>query len=330
MDFNDNQQYLDEYGDGYSTIEESQLRKSTKGTIKDFALPGVGAVFNINDKKKLPSVRNSYLRVAFFKCYFSRVIHSGVDKKPEETLRIFAKLFYYHQEVRIGTRKAFNRFNKEMIERDEIKALKEYLKQKIHDGCRTLSELPIPELPIDEIRKKLSIDNFDNQEKQDSEVSNFFKGTDRVDITFNPKRRDFPRPNELFLKLTDKDANDIQTENGRRFITLLPRNHSINDYISLSSKNAKLWDQALALLVLDSIEELEQEINKTGIIDNYIPLPYIKTAIDHFNQNYPRAKEMDNHEKAYSISLRYKNKKTNTPFLRESVLRAFKRKKSSS
>jgi|GEM_PF-4769544 hypothetical protein len=311
-------------------LRKLPIRKTVRRIDTPFSMPGYGKgkFRNMSKKIKIPRQRNAYLREAFFKCYFSEVTDPNKDKKPEEALRIFAKLFYYHQEVRIETRLFFDRYNADFLKESKYSALKEFLQRLVIDGCKTLSSMPIPEYNKDSMRKILSIENFENDEQWESATSSYFKGTDHVDITFNPKKRDFPRPDELFLELTDKDEDEdaITNNNGRRFISLIERDHSINNYISISGK---LWVQAFALLVRDALEDLEQEILTTGVLYAYIPQPTIKAAIDHFNQNYPRAKEMNNYEKAYSISLRYKNKISDEPYKRASILKALNRKEKS-
>lgn len=325
MDSNEDKDGCEGIDGSYDKVLEGQLKKTIKGSKKHFGMPGYGAIFDMSDKKKIPKVRSSHLRVAFFKCYFSRVNGSKVDRRSEETLRLFAKLFFYHQEIRIETRDIFDRFNENLLERNEYSVLKEYLKQMVLDGCSTISNIPIPAADLKKFPKR---DDFEDEEQFYLAAENFCKGTDHVEITFNPKRRDFPTPDEIFLKIADVEADAIEKKNDKRFISLSERDHSINNYLTISSKNRKLWDQAFALIVLDAIEELEQEIRSFGVLDAYTPQPQIKTAIDHFNQTYPRAKEMDNNEKAYSISLRYKEKKDDNlgnPFVRESILRHLNR-----
>ena len=314
--------------DSYEKIVEGGLRKSpkrktTRNIDTPFIMPKYGRFDNMSQLIKIPRQRNVFLREAFFKCYFRGISTSEEGKTPEEALRIFAKLFYYHQEVRIETRKFFDRFNKEKIKEDEYSALKEYVERWVIDGCKTISTMPIPK---HDLKNYLKRNNFENEKQYYLAVENFAKGTDHVKITFKPKKRDFPQPDELFLELAGKYAGPIKEKNGDRFISFLELDHSISNYRSIS---AKLWSQAFALLVRDALEELELEIQSTGVLYAYIPQLKIKTAIDHFNQNYPRSNHMDKYEKAYSISHRYKDKISDVPFKRTSILSEFNRKEKS-
>jgi len=314
--------------DSHQKIVEGGLRKSSKRkTVRNidtpFIMPNYGGFINMSQLIKIPRQRNVFLREAFFKCYFRGISTSEEGKTPEEALRIFAKLFYYHQEVRIETRKFFDRFNKEKLKENEYSALKEYVERWVIDGCKTISTMPIPK---PDFKNYPNRDNFEDEEQFLSAAENFAKGTDHIKITFNPKKRDFPQPDELFLGLAGKNAGPINEKNGDRFISFLELDHSTSNYISISGK---LWTQAFALLVRDALEELELEIQSTGVLYAYIPQLNIKAAIDHFSQNYPRSIDMDKNEMAYSISHRYKNKISDKPYIRESILRELNRKEKS-
>jgi len=314
--------------DPYEQLQENRLRKhKTRKTIRGmdtpFPLVGYGKFHNMSKKVKIPAQRNTYLREAFFKLYFNDLASKKID--PVEALRIFATLFFYHQEIRIETRLLFNRCNKENLQEDKYSALMEYLNRLVIDGCNSISTTPKPRDYAMDIIEKYKRGEYKNKKEYSSAISTVLHRKELVDITFNPKKRDFPRTDELFLKLAGKDAGPIEEDKkSRRFISILKLDHSIKHYVSISRL---IWTQAVALLVRDALEELEQEINTTGTLYAYIPQVSINSAIDHFNQNYPRAKEMDINEKAYSISLRYKNKTSDKPYNKKSILKALHRKK---
>jgi len=309
-------------------LRTSGKRKTVRRIDTPFPMFDYDSIGNMVFKKmsrfiKIPRQRNAYLREAFFKCYFSRFTDPEEDKKAEETLRIFGELFFYHQEIRIVTRLRFDRKNDRHIKKNKYLNLKENLSRLVMDGCKTISTMAIPKHDFKNYPQK---DKFEDEEQYYLAAENFAKGTDHVKITFKPKKKDFPRPDELFLELAGKNAGPIKEKNGERFINLHERDHSTSNYISISGK---LWTQAFALLVQDALEELEQEIKSDGVHYAYIPQLTIKAAIDHFNQNYPRAKYMSNNQKAYSISHRYKNKISDEPYKRDSILRALNRKEKS-
>lgn len=326
MERNDDMDFDEGMEDHHSKLVESGLRKPKKrktvrGIDTPFNMPGYGIFENMSNKMKIPRQRNAYLREAFFKCYFHGQL-MGKERTPTEILRQFAKLFYYHQEVRIETRVFFDRFDESFLKENRYTDLKKRLIKLINDGCKTIDTVPRPKIFLESIKKLSNTEKFESTEQQDEAILNHFNRSDLVDITFDHKKRDFPRPEEIFCELAGKDFEAIKEKNGRMYIPLLERDHSTNNYIHISGK---LWVQAFALLVQDAVEEMEQEIINSGVHYAYIPQPSISASIDHFDQTYHRASDMDNREKAYSISHRYKNKISDTPLKRDSVYKAFKR-----
>jgi len=248
--------YNEETEDPYEKIIDSGLRKSKKRkTLRQintpFPMPGYGAIQNMPEKVKIPAQRNAYLREAFFKCYFEGK-NSNKYFTNEEVLRRFAKLFYYHQEIRIETRKLFHRFNAENLKENKFTALKEYLDRWVNDGCKTLSNLPIPKDKNRPIK-----DDYQDEEQAMRAYHEWIMGTDRVKITFNPKKRDFPRPDEMFTELARKELSEIEELDNDSYINVVERDHSDNNYLRISNL---LWTQGIALIVRDAVEEIEHEI----------------------------------------------------------------------
>lgn len=308
--------YNEETEDPYEKINDNGLRKKERRTTlrqinTPFPIPGYDDIQNMPEKVKIPLQRNAYLREAFFKCYFEGLTPNKENFKPEEVLRRFAKLFYYHQEIRIETRKLFHRYNSDNLKENRYSALKEYLDRLVNDGCKTLSNLPIPKY-----KNRPTQDDYENRDQALNAFHEWIMGKDQVNITFNPKKRDFPRPEEIFAELAGIELSKVKEVDGRSYINVVEKDHSGNNYRRISNL---LWTQSIALIVRDAVEEIEEEIADSGILYAYIEQPTIQAAINHFNQTYPRAKEMDYNEKAYSIAHRYKNKLKQTPYKRESI-----------
>jgi len=301
--------------DPYEVLEANAFNKSNRRkTIRQrdtpFPVHTYGTIRNMSRILKIPKQRNSYLREAFFKCYLEGK-GSGINFKPEDVLRRFAKLFYYHQELRIETRKIFDHRGKELLIENEYTALKEILDRWVFDGCKTLEELPMPDYA-----NKPKPDDFENEKLFYNAGEEWVRGRDTVNITFNHKKRDFPRSQMIFIELAKNEIPNIKEQNEKTIIKIIERDHSGNNYLRISNL---LWTQSIALIVRDTIEEIEKEIVGSGVHYAYIELPTIRAAIDHFNQTSPRAKEMTIHEKAYSITHRYKDKLSDEPFKYDSV-----------
>jgi hypothetical protein len=298
----------------------NRVRERVRRIDQDFRMMGYGSIGEMSEKIKIPRVRNSYLREAFFKCYFQGPYFK--EKDYVGAFNIFASLFFYKQEIRQATREKFDANTKENIVKSDLPSLEytdeyftllHYLKGIIFDGFKTIASLPQPEiiLPPDELR-------------QDPEkFMEFISKKELVKITFKPKKSDYPDTTELFLNLSGGDSSDIIQKNGETYLQLFEKDYGHLNFGRISNQ---LWLQTFAFVVYEAVKEIEQEILQSEMLHAKINVTNIKQAISHFEQNHPDAKHMDNYQKAYYICHRYRKRSTgNTNLERSSILKALKR-----
>lgn len=287
---------------------------------QEFRMMEYGSIDDMTEKIKIPRVRNSYLREAFFKCYFQGPYYKNKDYAG--AFNIFASLFFYKQEIRQATREKFDTLTKENIVKSDLPSIEytdkyftllHYLRSIIFDGFKTLESLPQPEfiLPPHELRQDLE------------KLKEFISKKELVKITFKPKKSDYPDTTELFLNLSGGDSSDIIQKNGDTYLQLFEKDYDHLNFIRISNQ---LWLQTFAFVVYEAVKEIEQEILQSGVLHAKINVTNIKQAISHFEQYYQDAKHMDNYQKAYFISHRYRKRSTgNRDLVRSSILTALNR-----
>lgn len=295
-------------------------RKTLRSIHTPFQLPGPDNIRMLN-KVKIPRQRNSYLREAFFKCYFEGNYHK---EEPKKALLLLAKLFFYHEELRAEFRSKYDKFSDDFLV-DNYPVLKEHLNTIVNFGSKLLKEMPEPsyDIPSNDIRQ--------NPEK----LKNYFDSgqhLENIKITFKPKKSDYPEPNDLFLELAGGDKDDIIYKGDDTYIQIPRKKDSTDKFIKIYRETTNyLWTPAIACLLENCLEEIKQEIENDGQLYAKIPALGIQEAVLHFkDKNKQLVKRMTNPQIAYIISFRYQQivesrVGSGTKFSRASILRHLNR-----
>jgi hypothetical protein len=305
-----------------TVLSKKRYRKNDRVRLitEDLPLVGYGVIRNMEEVVKIPKVRSLYLREAFFKCYFQGPYYKSKDFQG--AFNIFTSLFYYKEDIREATRKLFDTFNEKKIIKPQstpVEYEEDYMKLRLYlnglrtDGLKTLENLPAPKtkLPPKDIQQDL------NQLKE------FVSKKETIDISFNPKKSDFPPTEHLFAKLAGCDDSDIIHSGKKTFLQLHEKDYGHLNFARISNQ---LWVQSLAHAIYNFVDEIEKEIIDTGVLHAKINVANIKQAITHFEQHHQDAKLMDEYQKAYFISKRYRKRSVgNKDLKRSSILKAFAR-----